>query len=111
MEQPLAADPNRWEAVLEAGIAVASGLDLEQLLMRLVESARVITGARYAALGVLDESGTELAQFITSGIDDEHRARIGELPHGRGLLGMIIRGDRTYRVPDITRHPDHLQTI
>ena len=54
-------------------------------------AARTLTGARYSALGLLDDSGTELAEFITSGIDDEGRRLIGDLPRGRGILGVLIR--------------------
>jgi hypothetical protein len=58
---------------------------------RLVEASAELTGARYAALGVIDANGTELEQFITHGIDDDLRAEIGALPRGRGILGVLIR--------------------
>jgi signal transduction histidine kinase len=66
---------------------------------------RALAGAQYAAIGIVDADGA-IERFITSGITNEERARIGDLPRGRGLLGLIIREDRTYRIPDITLHPE-----
>lgn len=80
MDEPAAAGTERWQAMLEAGLAVASGLQLDEVLLRLVDAGRALTGARYSALGVLDETGNELSQFITSGIDDDQRRLIGRLP-------------------------------
>ena len=65
-------------------------LDLEAVLEQVLEAARELTGARYAALGVLDEDRRELERFITRGIDDEARRAIGDLPRGRGVLGVLI---------------------
>ena len=67
--------------------------------------ARALTGARYSALGVLDETGNELAQFITSGIDDEQRRLIGELPRGRGILGVLIQDATPLRLADLGDDP------
>ena len=67
----LSVSEGRLRALFEAGLAVTSELSLEALLRRLVEAAAELTGARYAALGVIDASGSELEQFITHGIDDE----------------------------------------
>ena len=80
MDEPAAAGTERWQAMLEAGLAVASGLQLDEVLLRLVDAGRALTGARYSALGVLDETGNELSQFITSGIDDDQRRLIGAPP-------------------------------
>jgi signal transduction histidine kinase len=77
--------------LIETGIALTSELSLDALLQKLIEAAAELTGARYAALGVLDPSGTHLERFLTTGIDDEARARIGDLPSGRGILGVLIR--------------------
>jgi two-component system, NarL family, sensor histidine kinase DevS len=78
---------------------------MEALLRRLLDAAREITGARYAALGVLNEDRTELARFITSGIDEEAREQIGVLPRGRGVLGLLIEHPHPLRLRDIGGHP------
>lgn len=85
--------------------AIAGELDLDRVLQLIVDSVRELVSARYAALGIVDASG-RIELFITSGIGDAERARIGPLPSGRGLLGLIIREARTYRIPDIAAHPD-----
>jgi two-component system sensor histidine kinase DevS len=78
-------------AVLSVARVVLEDLDLEVVLERVLESARELTGARYAALGVLNESRTGLARFLTVGIDEAMRQRIGPLPTGRGVLGELIQ--------------------
>jgi signal transduction histidine kinase len=88
----------RLRALLEAGIALASELSLDSLLQRLTEIAAELTGARYAALGVIDPSGQRLERFITHGIDDETGALIGDPPHGRGILGALISDARPLRL-------------
>ncbi len=80
-------------------------LDVEQVLDRVLEAACVLTGARYAAVGVLDESRNGLARFVTRGIDEEQRQAIGALPTGRGVLGELIRNPRPLRVADVGSHP------
>jgi signal transduction histidine kinase len=95
----------RLRAVLDAAIAVTSELSLDAVLQRIVEAAARLTGARYAALGVIDQSGTALENFVTTGIDDETRARIGDLPRGRGILGVLIRDATPLRLADIA-HDD-----
>jgi signal transduction histidine kinase len=95
----------RLQALVQAGLAVASGLELDEVLRRVVEAARTLTGARYSALGVLDDSGDELAEFITSGIDDEGRRLIGDLPRGRGILGALIQDAQPLRLADLTEDP------
>jgi len=87
--------------LVEAGIALTSELSLEALLQKLVELAAALTGARYAALGVLDPSGSSLEQFLTTGLDDETRARIGDLPTGRGILGVLIRDAHPLRLHEL----------
>jgi signal transduction histidine kinase len=80
-------------------------LDLQLVLERVLESARELTGARYAALGVLDESRTELARFLTLGFDEATRRLIGPPPRGRGLLGELIRSPGPLRLADVGSHP------
>ena len=96
---------DRTRALVEAGIALTSELSLEAVLQRLVEIAAALTGAQYAALGVLDPSGLQLERFITTGIDEEMRATIGELPRGRGILGALIREPQPLRLHDLHEDP------
>jgi signal transduction histidine kinase len=96
---------NRMRALVETGVAIASELSLDALLQRLVESAAELTGARYAALGVIDRSGSELERFLTTGIDAVTQAAIGELPRGRGILGVLIRDDAPLRLRDLGEDP------
>jgi signal transduction histidine kinase len=84
---------------------VLSELDLDVVLTRVVQAAQELTGARYAALGILDASRTELERFLTRGIDEETRARIGPLPRGHGVLGELIRDARPLRLSDVGSHP------
>lgn len=101
-----AAGPQRLRQLLDAVLTVGSDLDLPAMLHRIVQAAVDLVDARYGALGVLDESGTHLAQFITIGIDDETHQRIGELPHGHGILGLLIVDAKPLRLPDLREHPD-----
>ncbi len=91
--------------VLDLARDVLAELDLDVVLERVLDSARELTGARYAALGVLDESRSELAQFITRGIDDATHATIGALPRGRGVLGALIEDPVPLRLEDVGHHP------
>jgi signal transduction histidine kinase len=95
----------RLRALFAAGLAVTSELSVDALLHRLVETAAELTGARYAALGVIDASGGELEQFLTHGIDPGLRAEIGELPRGRGILGVLIREAKPLRLHDLADDP------
>jgi signal transduction histidine kinase len=95
----------RLRGLVETGIALSSELSLEALLRRVVETAVELTGARYGALGVIDRAGTALEQFITVGIDDETRRAIGDLPRGRGILGVLISKRETLRLADLTQDP------
>ena len=96
---------DRLRGLVEAGIALSSELSLDGLLQRLVETAAELTGARYAALGVIDKSGQALERFLTTGIDPETHAAIGDLPRGRGILGVLIREGQTLRLHDIADDP------
>src|SRR5207244_12163966 len=99
------ATTSRLLVPVAAGIALTSELSLDALLQRLVEMAAVLTGARYAALGVIDRSGQSLERFLTAGIDAETHAAIGDLPQGRGILGVLIREARPLRLEDLRRDP------
>src|SRR5579862_6111056 len=103
--QPEASASERGRRLVETGIALSSELSLESLLHRVIETAVELTGARYGALGVIDRLGTGLEQFITVGLDDETRAAIGELPRGRGILGVLIRDREPLRLHDLSQDP------
>jgi signal transduction histidine kinase len=96
---------DRLRALLEAGVAITAELSLEGVLQRLVEKAAELTDARYAALGVIDKTGSGLERFVTTGVDDETYAAIGDLPRGRGILGALIRDARPLRLSDLSRDP------
>ncbi len=87
-------------------LTIGLDLDLPAMLQRIIESAVSLVDASYGALGVLDETGTKLAQFITVGIDDETHAKIGPLPEGHGILGLLIVDAKPLRLPDLGEHPD-----
>ena len=91
--------------VMSVARDVLGDLDLEVVLARVLDSARELTGARYAALGVLDESRTRLARFVTAGIDEETKRTIGPLPTGRGVLGELIAHPQPLRCDDVGAHP------
>src|SRR5438067_1028336 len=101
----LSVSEGRLRALFEAGLAVSSELSLEALLHRLVEAAAELTGARYAALGVIDASGSELEQFLTHGVNADTRAEIGAVPRGRGILGVLIRDATPLRLHDLAEDP------
>jgi signal transduction histidine kinase len=101
----VSSNENRLRALVETGVAITSELSLDALLQRLVEAASELTGARYAALGVIDGSGSELERFLTTGIDAETHAAIGDLPRGRGILGVLIREDAPLRLHNLGDDP------
>jgi signal transduction histidine kinase len=96
---------SRLRALVEAGIAVTSELSLAAVLQRIVEIAAELTDARYAALGVIDRTGNALEQFLVTGIDEEAKERIGDLPVGHGMLGVLIRTARPLRLRELGEHP------
>ena len=100
--EPMLTGPVR--SLLDAVTAMASDLDLRSVLVRIVEAATAVTTARYGALGVVGPDGT-LIEFVTTGIDDETHRRIGDLPHGRGILGLLVSEPRAIRMHDLTGHP------
>ncbi len=91
--------------LLEVGRALVAEHGTEAVLDKILQAAREITGARYAALGVLDESRQELERFIAVGIDATTRRTIGDLPRGRGVLGVLIHDPQPLRLADVGRHP------
>jgi signal transduction histidine kinase len=94
----------RLRALLDAVVGIAADLDLRSTLQRIVRAACDLVGARYGALGVVGPDNL-LTEFITHGIDPETHAAIGDLPHGRGVLGLLIAEPRPVRMPEITNHP------
>jgi signal transduction histidine kinase len=94
-------EAERLRTLVETGIAISSELSLDAVLERITAAAARVTGAEYAALGVIDPAGTALERFVTHGIDAETQASIGELPRGRGILGVLIRDARPLRLHDL----------
>jgi len=99
-------DEQRLRRLLDVGRAIMAELDPDAVLDRLLDLAQELTGARYAAIGVLDERREMLDQFLTKGIDEETHRAIGDLPHGRGVLGVLIRDPRPLRLADVGAHPE-----
>jgi signal transduction histidine kinase len=97
--------PPALQALDAAVRGISGALDVEQVLQLIVDRVRELVAAQYAALGIVDEAGL-ITQFITSGISAEQRQAIGDLPRGHGLLGLIIRENRSYRIPAIASHPE-----
>ena len=96
---------DRIRSLLDAGIALTSELSLDALLESLTETAAELTGAHYAALGVIDPNREALERFVTTGLDPDTVARIGDLPKGRGILGVLIRDAHPLRLHDIADDP------
>jgi signal transduction histidine kinase len=92
-------------ALVEAGIALTSELSLDAVLERLVRVAAELTGARYAALGVIDREGHGLERFVAHGLDADEQRAIGDRPRGRGILGLLIEDARPLRLADLSTHP------
>jgi signal transduction histidine kinase len=92
------------QRLLDAVNVVGSDLSLPIVLRRIVESARELVGARYAALGVIGDD-RRLVEFITVGVDPETYAAIGDLPEGHGILGLLIVDPKPLRLRDLTTHP------
>jgi signal transduction histidine kinase len=94
----------RLRRLFDAGRSLFSELNADALLRLVLDAARELTGARYAALGVLDQDRAKVEQFITVGIDDATRAAIGAPPRGLGVLGVLLEEPRPLRLADVTRH-------
>jgi signal transduction histidine kinase len=100
-----ALDEPRLRELIDVGRSLVAELDPETIFRRVLEVARELTGARYAALGVLDEERHELERFITYGFDEGTRRAIGRLPRGRGVLGLLIEEPRPLRLANVGEHP------
>jgi GAF domain-containing protein len=96
--------PSRDRMLIEAGLTLAAELELETVLEHIVDLAIKITGATYGALGVLG-ADRRIERFITKGISEEDRQRIGAPPTGHGILGVLIEDKEPLRLPDLTKHP------
>jgi signal transduction histidine kinase len=98
------AQSRRLRALNEAGLALSAELETEALLHKIAELARVVGNAKYSALGTFDVHGV-VTRFYTAGISDEARERIGALPVGKGILGLLPREGRPIRLRDLHEHP------
>jgi signal transduction histidine kinase len=98
-------DERTLPKLLAVGRSLAAELDLDRLLERVLEVARELTAARFAAVGVMDESRGSLGRFITSGIDPAVQRAIGDLPRGRGVLGVLFDDPHPLRLSDVSAHP------
>jgi signal transduction histidine kinase len=103
--RPDVLDDARLRRLLEAGRSLVADLDLESVLHRVLRIAAEVTGARYAALGILDERRVELERFLTEGIDEPTHRVIGDLPRGRGILGVLIEDPRPLRLDSVGDDP------
>jgi two-component system, NarL family, sensor histidine kinase DevS len=98
-------DSDRLRTLIDVGGFIVAELELDAVLVRVLEAACELTGARYAAVGVLDETRTELERFVTRGLDADAERAIGQRPRGRGVLGVLIRDPRPLRVTSLDDHP------
>ena len=96
---------DRMHGLLEAVIAIGSGLELEAMLRRIVEAAVDLVDARYGALGVIGED-RRLTEFIPVGLDADEISKIHHWPEGRGVLGLLIKEPHPLRLADIAGHPE-----
>ena len=96
----------RLERLLYANLSLATEMSIDRVLQKVTDVAVELIGCRYAALGVLGPDGQTLESFTTTGLSPEHRDRIGALPRGHGILGLVIRQAAVVRLPDLKKHPD-----
>ena len=99
-------EDGRLRALLDAGIAVSSELSIDAVLQRIVGAAAELTGAAYAALGVINQRGSGLEKFVVTGLDEATVEAIGPPPRGRGILGVLIRDATPLRLRDLGSHPE-----
>jgi|GEM_PF-144018 len=92
-------------ALREAVLAISSDLSLPETLKHIVSATGELVGARYAALGVPDDTGEVLAEFVTTGLTPAAEARISHRPHGHGILGVSLHEGASLRLPDLRQHP------
>jgi len=89
----------------DVALRIHSEHTLDRLFQEVADSARDLIGAKYAALGVIDETGKGLRLFVTSGLSPEQHQKIGSLPQGHGILGLLISEPHPIRLPNLTKHP------
>ncbi|MBV9120326.1 MAG: GAF domain-containing protein [Chloroflexi bacterium] len=106
LREALARGERKLLALHQAALALTADLELQSVLQRVADLSREVIGTRYAALGVLDESGERLSDFITAGLDPAERRKIAHLPSGEGLLGYLIKHGEPVRVERIIDHKD-----
>jgi len=99
-------DPATLRRLLEANLLLEADLDLPILLLHFIEEARSMTGARFGAIGVLNNERTALDAFITVGLDPEQEQKIGARPTGQGVLGLLITDAHPLRLANLSSHPD-----
>jgi signal transduction histidine kinase len=99
-------DPAKLRRIIEATLLLEADLELPVLLRHLIDEARSMTGARYGAMGVLNDDGSALSDFLTVGLEPDQVARIGTRPTGKGVLGLLIADPRPLRLADLGSHPD-----
>jgi signal transduction histidine kinase len=96
---------DRLERLIQATPDLVGELHLERVLQRVADLARDLLGAEYSAVGLLNPDHRTLQSFTTSGLTEEQKARIGKLPVGHGILGLVIHEGRVVRLPDLAAHP------
>jgi signal transduction histidine kinase len=99
-------DPDQLQALLDAVLLIETDVELPAVLHHIVEVACSLADARYGALGIIDETGTGLSEFVTVGFDPETIEEIGHLPEGAGILGLLILDPNPIRLADLSQHPD-----
>ncbi|MHB8682528.1 MAG: GAF domain-containing sensor histidine kinase [Acidimicrobiales bacterium] len=99
-------DVERLRALVGAMLVIEQDLELSEMLRRIVQTALDIVGARYGALGVLDDTGSGLVEFVHVGMGADQVAAIGHLPEGHGILGLLIKDPRPLRMADLHAHPE-----
>lgn len=100
------AGPRALRKLVDAVLSISADLDLASVLQRIIDAAMDLVDARYGAIGVLDESKTTLAEFVTAGLDPRTYRAIGDLPKGHGILGLLIVEPKPLRLPDLREHPE-----
>ena len=95
----------RMQRLADVALRIHSEHTLDRVFQEVADAARDVIGARYAALGVIDESGKELRLFVTSGLSPQQHQEIGSLPRGHGILGLLISEPHSIRLPDLKKHP------
>ncbi len=96
---------DRLESLLRVSVGLASEISLERVLQQVTDTALDLIGAQYAAIGVVAADGRTLESFVTSGLSEVQRERIGPAPRGHGILGLVVREAKVVRLPDLAKHP------